>query len=138
MTETGARKRAFDIKKRIRHVLPLITPWKIADIVLYNKVAEPKMVPPHYPIQDILFKLYPQYDTREIDWDEIDDMDLVRDMEVHALLTSYLEMCFDDYKLDSSEAFIDYAALVSELQREEIDSIIDIRIKKSLSGFERM
>lgn len=117
MTETGTRKRAFDIKKRIRHVLPQITPWKITDMVLYNKVAEPEMVPVCYPMQDILLKLYPQYDTSEIDWDEIDDMDLERDMEVHALLTSYLEMCFDDYKKDSSEASIDYAALVSELQR---------------------
>ena len=36
LTETAARKRAFDIKNRIRHKLPSITPWDLSDIVLYN------------------------------------------------------------------------------------------------------
>lgn len=117
LTETAARKRAFDIKNRIRHKLPSITPWDLSDIVLYNKVEELTPVPLIGPEEEILLKLYPQYDTRGIEPEDTDTVQYENLVAAHELLKSHLEMCFDDYNSKAEEGTDVYSKLKEELCR---------------------
>ena len=117
LTETAARKRAFDIKSRIRHALPAITPWKAADIVLYNKMEEHVQVPMILPEEELLLKLFPQYDTRSVEPDDKDTAEYENMVAAHELLRSHLEMCFDDYKVQAEEDTDIYSELKAELSR---------------------
>lgn len=118
LTETAARKRAFDIKNRIRHRLPEITPWRPCDIVLYNRITRPIPIRPILAEVDILFKLYPQYDTSKFDEDDIYNIEEKENLSaVHELLSCHLEDCFDDY-IDQAEEGTDvYSELKAELGR---------------------
>lgn len=117
LTETAARKRAFDIKNRIRHKLPSITPWDLSDIVLYNKAEELTPVPLIGPEEEILLKLYPQYDTRGIEPEDTDTVQYENLVAAHELLRSHLEMCFDDYISNAEEPTDFYSELKDELSR---------------------
>ena len=117
LTETAARKRAFDIKNRIRHKLPSITPWDLSDIVLYNKAEDLTPVPLIGPEEEILLKLYPQYDTRGIEPEETDTIQYENLVAAHELLRSHLEMCFDDYISNTEEPTDVYSELKDELSR---------------------
>lgn len=117
LTETAARKRAFDIKNRIRHALPAITPWKAADIVLYNKMEEFVQVPMLLPEEELLLKLFPQYDTRSVEPDDKDTAEYENMVAAHELLRSHLEMCFDDYKVQTEVDIDIYSELKAELSR---------------------
>ena len=117
LTETAARKRAFDIKNRIRHKLPSITPWDLSDIVLYNKAEDLTPVPLIGPEEEILLKLYPQYDTRGIEPEETDTIQYENLVAAHELLRSHLEMCFDDYNSKAEEGTDVYSELNDELSR---------------------
>ena len=117
LTETAARKRAFDIKKRIRHKLPSITPWDLSDIVLYNKAEELTPVPLIGPEEENLLKLYPQYDTRGIEPEDTDTVQYENLVAAHELLRSHLEMCFDDYISNAEEHTDFYSELKDELCR---------------------
>ena len=117
LTETAARKRAFDIKKRIRHKLPSITPWDLSDIVLYNKAEELTPVPLIGPEEEILLKLYPQYDTRGIEPEDTDTVQYENLVAAHELLRSHLEMCFDDYISNAEDGTDVYSELKDELGR---------------------
>ena len=117
LTETAARKRAFDIKNRIRHALPAITPWKAADIVLYNKMEELVQVPMLLPEEELLLKLFPQYDTRSVEPDDKDTAEYENMVAAHELLRSHLEMCFDDYKVQAEEDSDIYSELKADLSR---------------------
>ena len=117
LTETAARKRAFDIKNRIRHALPAITPWKAADIVLYNKMEELVQVPMLLPEEELLLKLFPQYDTRSVEPDDKDTAEYENMVAAHELLRSHLEMCFDDYKVQAEDDSDIYSELKAELSR---------------------
>lgn len=118
LTETAARKRAFDIKNRIRHRLPEITPWRPCDIVLHNLIKRPIPIRPILAEVDILFKLYPQYDTRKYNEDDIDNIEEKENLvAVHELLSYHLEDCFDHY-IDQAEEGTDvYSELKAELGR---------------------
>lgn len=117
LTETAARKRAFDIKNRIRHKLPSITPWDLSDIILYNKAEELTPVPLIGPEEEILLKLYPQYDTRGIEQEDTDTVQYENLVAAHELLRSHLEMCFDDYISNAEEGTDVYSELKDELSR---------------------
>ena len=117
LTETAARKRAFDIKNRIKHRLPEITPWKVSDMLLYNRVADLTPVPLVGPEEEILLKLYPQYDTRKIKPEDTDTVQYENLVAAHEMLRSHLEMCFDDYKGDVQEGCDIYSELREELLR---------------------
>ena len=117
LTETAARKRAFDIKNRIRHKLPSITPWDMSDIVLYNKAEELTPVPLIGPEEDILLKLYPQYDIRGIEPEDTDTVQYENLVAAHELLRSHLEICFDDYISNTEEPTDVYSELKDELSR---------------------
>lgn len=117
LTETAARKRAFDIKNRIRHKLPSITPWDLSDIVLYNKAEELTPVPLIGPEEEILLKLYPQYDTRGIEPEDTDTVQYENLVAAHELLRSHLEMCFDDYNSKAEEGTDVYSELKDEFSR---------------------
>ena len=117
LTETAARKRAFDIKNRIRHKLPSITPWDLSDIVLYNKAEDLTPVPLIGPEEEILLKLYPQYDTRGIEPEDTDTVQYENLVAAHELLRSHLEMCFDDYNSKAEEGTDVYSELKDELSR---------------------
>ena len=117
LTETAARKRAFDIKNRIRHKLPSITPWDLSDIALYNKAEELTPVPLIGPEEEILLKLYPQYDTRGIEPEDTDTVQYENLVAAYELLRSHLEMCFDDYNSKAEEGTDVYSELKDELSR---------------------
>ena len=119
LTETAARKRAFDIKNRIRHALPKITDWELSDMVLYDRIAEPIPVPMMGPEEDIeiLLKVYPQYDISRIEPEDTDTVEYENLVAAHEMLRSYLEMCFDDYKGDAQEGCDIYSELREELLR---------------------
>lgn len=117
LTETAARKRAFDIKNRIRHKLPSITPWNLSDIILYNKAEERTPVPLIGPEEEILLKLHPQYDTRGIEPEDTDTVQYENLVAAHELLRSHLEMCFDDYISNAEEGTDVYSELKDELSR---------------------
>jgi RNA polymerase sigma factor (sigma-70 family) len=117
LTETAARKRAFDIKNRIKDRLPRITPWDLSDIVLYNKAEELTPVPLIGPEEEILLKLYPQYDTRGIEPEDTDTVQYENLVAAHELLRSHLEMCFDDYISNAEEPTDFYSELKDELCR---------------------
>lgn len=119
LTETAARKRAFDIKNRIRHRLTAITPWRPCDMVLYQLIKQPIPIRPVLSgDEEILFKLYPQYDTRKIDDNDIDNIEGNENMvAVHELLSNYLEECFDDYNDQAEDGTDVYSDLKAELRR---------------------
>jgi RNA polymerase sigma factor (sigma-70 family) len=118
LTETAARKRAFDIKNRIRHRLPEITPWRPCDMVLYNRIKRPIPIRPILAEVDILFKLYPQYDTSKFDEEDTYNIEDKENLSaVHELLSYHLEDCLDDY-IDQAEEGTDvYSELKAELGR---------------------
>ena len=118
LTETAARKRAFDIKNRIRHRLPEITPWRPCDMVLYQLRQQPIPIRPVLSgDEEILLKLYPQYDTSKYNEDDIDIEEKENLVAVHELLSYHLEDCFDDY-IDQAEEGTDvYSDLKAELRR---------------------
>lgn len=119
LTETAARKRAFDIKNRIRHRLPEIIPWRPCDMVLYQLRQQPIPIRPVLSGDEgILLKLYPQYDTRKYNEDDIDNIEEKENLvAVHELLSYHLEDCFDDY-IDQAEEGTDvYSELKAELGR---------------------
>lgn len=119
LTETAARKRAFDIKNRIRHRLPEIIPWRPCDMVLYQLRKQPIPIRPVLSgDEEILLKLYPQYDTRKYNEDDIDNIEEKENLvAVHELLSYHLEDCFDDY-IDQAEEGTDvYSDLKAELRR---------------------
>ena len=119
LTETAARKRAFDIKNRIRHRLPEIIPWRPCDMVLNQRIQQPIPIRP-VPSEDeeILLKLYPQYDPRKYNEDDRDNIEEKDNLvAVHGLLSYHLEDCFDDY-IDQAEEGTDvYSELKAELGR---------------------
>lgn len=118
LTETAARKRAFDIKNRIRHRLPEITPWRPCDMVLYKLRKQIIPIRPKLDGKEILLKLYPQYDTRKYNEDDIDNIEEKENLvAVHELLSNYLEECFDDYKDQSKDGIYVYSDLKAELSR---------------------
>ena len=119
LTETAARKRAFDIKNRIRHRLPEIIPWRPCDMVLNQLIQQPIHIRPVLSGDEgILLKLYPQYDTRKYNEDDIDNIEEKENLvAVHELLSYHLEDCFDDY-IDQAEEGTDvYSELKAELGR---------------------
>ena len=119
LTETAARKRAFDIKNRIRHKLPEIIPWRPCDMVLNQRIQQPIPIRPVLSgDEEILLKLYPQYDTRKYNEDDIDNIEEKENLvAVHELLRYHLEDCFDDY-IDQAEEGTDvYSELKAELGR---------------------
>ena len=119
LTETAARKRAFDIKNRIRHRLPEIIPWRPCDMVLNQLIQQPIPIRPVLSgDEEILLKLYPQYDTRKYNEDDIDNIEEKDNLvAVYALLSYHLEDCFDDY-IDQAEEGTDvYSELKAELGR---------------------
>ena len=119
LTETAARKRAFDIKNRIRHRLPEIIPWRPCDMVLNQLIQQPIHIRPVLSGDEgILLKLYPQYDTRKYNEDDIDNIEEKDNLvAVYALLSYHLEDCFDDY-IDQAEEGTDvYSELKAELGR---------------------
>ena len=119
LTETAARKRAFDIKNRIRHRLPEIIPWRPCDMVLYQLIKHPIPIRPVLSEdEEILLKLYPQYDTSKYNEDDIDNIEEKENLvAVHELLSYHLEDCFDDY-IDQAEEGTDvYSDLKEELRR---------------------
>ena len=119
LTETAARKRAFDIKNRIKHRLPEIIPWRPCDMVLYQLRKQPIPIRPVLSgDEEILLKLYPQYDTRKYNEDDIDNIEEKENLvAVHELLSYDLEDCFDDY-IDQAEEGTDvYSDLKAELRR---------------------
>lgn len=117
LTETAARKRAFDIKNRIRHALPTITPWKICDMILYNRMEALTPAPMICPEEDLLLKLYPQYDTSRIEPEDTDTVEYENLVATHEMLRSHLEMCFEDYKGENQEDRDVYYQLREELLR---------------------
>lgn len=119
LTETAARKRAFDIKNRIRHRLPEIIPWRPCDMVLNQLIQQPIHIRPVLSGDEgILLKLYPQYDTRKYNEDDIYNIEEKENLvAVHELLRYHLEDCFDDY-IDQAEEGTDvYSELKAELGR---------------------
>ena len=104
LTETAARKRAFEIKNRIRHRLPEIIPWRPCDMVLNQLIQQPIHIRPVLSGDEgILLKLYPQYNTRKYNEDDIDNIEEKENLvAVHELLSYHLEDCFDDY-IDQAE-----------------------------------
>ena len=119
LTETAARKRAFDIKNRIRHKLPEIIPWRPCDMVLNQRIQQPIPIRPVLSgDEEILLKLYPQYDTRKYNEDDLDNIEEKENLvAVHELLSYHLEDCFDDY-IDQAEEGTDvYSELKAELGR---------------------
>lgn len=118
LTETAARKRAFDIKNRIRHKLPEIIPWRPCDMVLNQRIQQPIPIRPVLSgDEEILLKLYPQYDTSKYNEDDIDIEEKENLVAVHELLSYHLEDYFDDY-IDQAEEGTDvYSELKAELGR---------------------
>lgn len=132
LTETAARKRAFDIKNRIRHALPGITPWKVSDIVLYNRMEHLIPEPMVSPVEEVLLKLYPQYDTSRIEPEDTESVEYENRIAAHELLRSHLEMCFDDYKGESQESSDVYSELREELLRRGRDFKEDDRLDSNM------
>ena len=117
LTETAARKRAFDIKKRIRKALPEITPWKELDITLYQKIQEPDGIPEFTPEEEALLELYPQYDPRIVDPEEADTIEYENEVEAYEVLKDHLEMCIDEYIYQVEKPTDTYSELKAELCR---------------------
>lgn len=134
LTETAARKRAFDIKNRIRHALPKITDWELCDMVLYNKIAEPIPVPMMGPEEDIeiLLKVYPQYDISRIQPEDTDTVEYENLVAAHEMLRSHLEMCFDDYINKAHDCSDIYSELREELLRRGREFKEDDRLDSNM------
>lgn len=133
LTETAARKRAFDIKNRIRHRLPEITPWRPCDMVLYQLRKQPIPIRPVLSgDEEILLKLYPQYDISRIKPEDTDTVEYENLVAAHEMLRSYLEMCFDDYKGDAQEGCDIYSELRAELLRRGREFKEDDRLDSNM------
>jgi len=117
LTETAARKRAFDIKKRIRKALPEITPWKELDITLYEKIQEPDGIPEFTHEEEALLELYPQYDPRIVDPEEADTIEHENEVEAYEVLKDHLEMCIDENICQVEKSTDTYSELKAELCR---------------------
>ena len=89
----------------------------MSDIVLYNKAEELTPVPLIGPEEDILLKLYPQYDIRGIEPEDTDTVQYENLVAAHELLRSHLEICFDDYISNTEEPTDVYSELKDELSR---------------------
>lgn len=117
LTETAARKRAFDIKKRVRRAMPEITPWKKADIA-FNKIAGMAEIPVIGYEEAVLLELYPQYDTRNIKHKDTCTIEHENGIEVaYELLREHLEICFGDYNVQVEKPTDTYSELKAELCR---------------------
>ena len=133
LTETAARKRAFDIKNRIRHRLPEITPWRPCDMVLYQLRKQPIPIRPVLSgDEEILLKLYPQYDISRIKPEDTDTVEYENLVAAHEMLRSYLEMCFDDYKDGAQEGCDIYSELRAELLRRGREFKEDDRLDSNM------
>lgn len=133
LTETAARKRAFDIKNRIRHRLPEITPWRPCDMVLYQLRKHPIPIRPVLSgDEEILLKLYPQYDISRIKPEDTDTVEYENLVAAHEMLRSYLEMCFDDYKDGAQEGCDIYSELRAELLRRGREFKEDDRLDSNM------
>lgn len=128
LTETAARKRAFDIKKRIRKALPEITPWKELDITLYEKIQEPDGIPEFTPEEEALFELYPKYDPRIVDPEEADTIEYENEVEAYEVLKDHLEMCIDEYICQVEKPTDTYSELKAELCRRGRNIREDVRL----------
>ena len=128
LTETAARKRAFDIKKRIRKALPEITPWKELDITLYQKIQEPDGIPEFTPEEEALLELYPQYDPRIVDPEEADTIEHENEVEAYEVLKDHLEMCIDEYICQVEKPTDTYSELKAELCRRGRNIREDVRL----------
>lgn len=117
LTETAARKRAFDIKKRVRRALPEITRWKELDITLYEKIPDPDGIPEFTPAEEALLELYPQYDPRIVDPEEADTIEHENEVEAYEVLKDHLEMCIDEYICQVEKPTDTYSELKAELCR---------------------
>lgn len=115
LTETAARKRAFDIKKRIRKDLPDITSWKLTDIIIYCQEA--KLPSPHSVAEYRLLEHYPQYDPSKLEPEYTNTFGYEEEVEAHTMLSSYLEMCFDDYKRAFEKEGDLFPELLEELRK---------------------
>ena len=88
-------------------------------MVLYQLRKQPIPIRPVLSgDEEILLKLYPQYDTRKYNEDDIDNIEEKENLvAVHELLSYHLEDCFDDY-IDQAEEGTDvYSELKAELGR---------------------
>ena len=133
LTETAARKRAFDIKNRIRHRLPEITPWRPCDMVLYQLRKQPIPIRPVLSgDEEILLKLYPQYDISRIKPEDTDTVEYENLVAAHEMLRIYLEMCFDDYKDGAQEGCDIYSELRAELLRRGREFKEDDRLDSNM------
>ena len=85
-------------------------------MVLYQLRKQPIPIRPVLSgDEEILLKLYPQYDTSK--YDDIDIEEKENLVAVHELLSYHLEDCFDDY-IDQAEEGTDvYSELKAELRR---------------------
>ena len=128
LTETAARKRAFDIKKRIRKALPEITPWKELDITLYEKIQEPDGIPEFTHEEEALLELYPQYDPRIVDPEEADTIEHENEVEAYEVLKDHLEMCIDEYICQVEKSTDTYSELKAELCRRGRNIREDVRL----------
>ena len=133
LTETAARKRAFDIKNRIRHRLPEIIPWRPCDMVLNQRIQQPILIRPVLSgDEEILLKLYPQYDISRIKPEDTDTVEYENLVAAHEMLRSYLEMCFDDYKDGAQEGCDIYSELRAELLRRGREFKEDDRLDSNM------
>lgn len=115
MTETAARKRAFDIKNRIKKNLDKITAWDLEDIVLYNKIEDGIEPIEALTEQDSrLFTFFPQYDVRDIDPEE--DLEYRKERELCDILETDIDISFNEYFRQPAPA--DQAELFTALQTE--------------------
>ena len=88
-------------------------------MVLYQLRQQPIPIRPVLSgDEEILLKLYPQYDTSRIDDNDIDNIEVNENLvAVHELLSNYLEECFDDYKDQAEDGTDVYSDLKAELRR---------------------
>lgn len=119
LTETAARKRAFDIKRRIQKHIAAITPWKPCEMVLFNLAKDNVHMPiRHYTeVERMLLRMFPQYDKREVDIYE--DHEMLKEQELHHMIATHLEICFDEEFKSEDEAYDGdlYESLYNELEK---------------------
>ena len=115
MTETAARKRAFDIKNRIRKNLDKITEWKLEDLVLYNKIECGIEPTADFSEENLmLYALFPQYKVTDIDPSE--DIEFREERELCCILETDLDISFNEYYRQPAPT--DQAELFTALQTE--------------------
>ena len=114
MTETAARKRAFDIKNRIRKNLDKITAWSLDDMThcLSKLTRKPLSYTPSRRRR--LYMVFPQYKVRDID--PAEDLEFREERELCCILETDLDISFNEYY--SQPAPTDQAELFTALQTE--------------------